>query len=163
MRYYNLLKDYVECSNVLYDKVINLSNEIILFKPSIEGAWSIKEHIIHIVDSEINNFIRWKSIIAQPGSKCFVIEENEWTKNLKYEQEDIKDYLDVLKLLRKITFNYLLNVDEAEWNKNYFIHEYEGKINKITLEKIIEIYKEHIYWHINYIERNIVLQKEEIK
>jgi hypothetical protein len=155
MKHDDLLQEYLNGIKLLDNIVSNLSKDQILFIPLFDNAWSIQEHVIHIVESEINNFIRWRSILAQPNSKCFVIEEDNWNKNLNYQQEDICKYLNIFKLLRTLTYDYLKTVEESKWNQNYFIHEYHGDINKITLEQNIEIYAKHVYSHIEYIERNI--------
>ncbi len=157
MKYDNLLGEFLKGPDLLKDKIKNVSIDLLLFKPLVDNAWTIKEHAIHIVDSEINNFIRWKSILAQPFSKCFVIDEENWTKNLNYEQEDMDRYLDVFTLLRVITYDYLKTIHEDRWNQDYYVHEHDGKTNNITLEKTIEIYTKHLYRHFEYIDRNIKL------
>ncbi len=163
MKYLELLNEYLNGYNLLENKINKLTSEILIYKPDIKDAWSIKEHIIHIADSEINNFIRWKSILAQPFSKCFVIEESAWTKKLDYEREDLKKYLLIFKLLRELTYEYLKNVDDEEWEKDYFIHEYKNQINKITLKRSMKIYTTHIYDHLKYIDRNINEYKKNVE
>jgi len=155
MMHMNLLNEYINGYNLINNKIKNISKNLLLFKPDIKNSWSIKEHIIHVVDSEINNFIRWKSILAQPFSTCFVIEEETWTKNLNYEKENLKKYLLIFKLLRELTFEYLKDINEKEWGKNYFIHNFKNKKNKINLKCTIEIYTNHVYDHLKFIDRNI--------
>ena len=154
-----LLQEYSEGFNLLSKKIEGLPDKLLLFRPPIVDAWSIKEHVIHIVDCEINNFIRWRSILAQPKSTCFVIEENKWTENLNYQKEDISKYLQVFKILRMITNEYLADIDEKLWSKDYFMHEYQGQMKNVTLKECINIYKNHVPWHIEYIDRNIKLWK----
>ena len=154
MKYKSLLDEYFEGVCILENKIKDIPEELLLFKPD-EESWSIKDHVLHIVDSEINNFIRWKSILAQPGSKVFVIDEENWTKNLNYKNENLSSYLMIFRLLREITYKYLMHVKDRDWNNNYFIREYNGESSHVTLEKNIEIYKNHISFHIKYIDEII--------
>lgn len=153
-KYKKLLHDYYNGVALLETKLLDLSEAQLFYKPSPD-TWNIKEHVIHIVDSEINNFIRWKSIIAQPKSKAYVIDEENWVKNFDCTKEDLTSYLMVFKLLRHITYRYLSTIEEFAWTDGYFIHEYNGKTTPITLEQTIEGYKEHIVFHIDYIDKLI--------
>jgi hypothetical protein len=52
---------------------------------------------------------------------------------------------------------YLREVDEKEWNNEYFLHPTLGRV---TLEKCISMYANHIPYHIEHIERNKKLLAE---
>jgi hypothetical protein len=155
MSYENLLNDFLMGPDLLENKVSSLSEEQLLFRPALAGAWSIKEHVIHVVDSEINNFIRWKSIIAQPKSKVFVIEEEDWTRRMDYQSEDMNKYLQTFRLLRNITHDYLIDLEDKLWESEYFVREYQGKTDHVTLLQDITIYANHVPFHLEYIERNL--------
>ena len=154
MNHKELLDEYLGGSETLLKTIKKAPKKALDYRP-FKDAWTIKEHVIHLVDSEINHFIRWKSIIAQPNSKCYVMDEETWTKNLNPEHEDISLYIEVFRLLRTITYNYLIHVPEKEWHNNYFTREYKFKSENIDLEQSIEMYKNHIPKHIDYSERNI--------
>jgi hypothetical protein len=150
-----LLTDYAGCVNLLTGKVKNIPDEILDFRPGIEDAWTIKEHVIHIVDSDINSFIRLKSIIAQPHSTCYVIDENIWTTNLRRKNEDMNKYLSLLKIIRELAYDLLIDEDEANWDKDCYIWNYNNETREITIEKYLELYTKHISTHMDFIDRNI--------
>jgi hypothetical protein len=162
MDHKELLEEYLGGAETLSKFIKKTPKKAMDYRPFAD-AWTIKEHVIHLVDSEINHFIRWKSIIAQPNSKCYVIDEETWTKNLNPEHEDISLYIEVFRLLRTITFNYLSHIPEKEWDNNYFIREYKFKTEHINLEQSIEMYKNHLPGHIELIERNIAAWENEGK
>jgi hypothetical protein len=153
--HHELLMKFSGAVEALEAKLKSVTPEQARFIPNIPDAWSISDHVIHIVDSDINNFIRCKSILAQPSSIGFVIDEEKWTRNIMDKGEDYKMYLKVFRLLRQILATLLLKEPESAWTKNYFQRTYQGKTENITLEKCIEIYANHIYFHIEYIDRNI--------
>jgi hypothetical protein len=139
----------------LYEKLKDITDEVLNFRPDLPDAWTIREHLIHLVDSEINGFVRLKAIIAQPGSSCFVMDENNWTKNLRRKNEDMQKYLALFKLLREMAHDLLVDEDEDNWNRDYVIREREGSAVQITIEKWVEIYTNHVNAHLDFIDRNI--------
>ncbi|MBN1894588.1 DinB family protein [bacterium] len=150
-----LLGKYIQGVEILSAKMKHVTDDMLVFRPDIEDAWTIKEHIIHLVDSEINGFIRLKSIIAQPGSTCYVMDEDNWTKNIRRKNEDVKKYLAVFKLIREMAFDLLIDEDEGNWDKDYFIRPYKGEIVNVTIEKCLTIYINHLDFHLKYMDRNI--------
>jgi hypothetical protein len=150
-----LLEKYCNGVNVLFEKMNEITDDMLIYQPDIEDAWTIKEHIIHLVDSEINGFIRLKSIIAQPNSTCYVMDEDNWTRNIRRKNEDVNKYLSVFKLIREMAFDLLVDEDEKNWNEDYFIRPYRGEIVNVTIEKCLNIYIDHLDFHLKYIDRNI--------
>ena len=151
----NLLDEFLKGAYTFKEKTIKLSEELLDYYPDIENAWSIREHIVHIVDSEINNFIRIKSAIAQPDSNCYVINEEQWVKNLRGKKENIEKYVSVFVLLREILHEFINDIPGEDWDSRYYIRNNNGEKDRITIEKGIEIYKNHVFSHINFIDRNI--------
>lgn len=146
-----LAENYKNGSIRLDHLIVGLTSERFDFIPAHDDAWSIKEHIIHIVDSEVNGFVRLKSIIAQPGSHCYVMEEDGWTRNLRRKNENVHAYLDLFKLIRKMALDFILEEPEATWNDQYFIRTYKGQIVQVTIEKWLELYTKHLDFHVEYI------------
>lgn len=125
------------------------------YAPAIEDAWTIRQHVIHLVDSDINNFIRIKSCIAQPHANCFVIQEEAWVTNLQNRKEDIKKYVRVFQLMREILSDFLLGLSDADFEERYFIRDYKNEMRNVLLKDAVEIYTKHVYGHIKFIERNM--------
>jgi hypothetical protein len=159
MKYAKLLEDYISGVSILKSIISGISENDLNYRPDRPDAWTIKEHIIHLADSEVNGFIRCKSIIAQPNSECYVMDEELWTKNIFRKNEDVKKYLQLFELVRNIVFDFLKDEPEENWNKNYFLRKYKGEAKEITLEKCIELYRNHLLFHQGYID-NI---KKELK
>ncbi|MBN2028901.1 DinB family protein [bacterium] len=155
MKYKKMLDEYIAGVDRLNRKVKNLSDAMMNYQPEWKESWTIKEHIIHLVDSETNGFIRCKSIIAQPNSECYVMDEDNWTKNLSRKNEDVNKYIQLFGIIRNIVYDLLIDEPEENWNKNFFIRDYRGERKNITLKKCIELYNDHLDFHIDYIDRII--------
>jgi len=121
------------------------------FKPSL-SAWSVREIIHHMPDSEANSFVRCRKIIAESGVTVAVYDQDRWAIGLKYQSRDIKDALELFGLLRSYTVGLLRTVDEEVWQNNFVMHPDDGRL---TLERWLLIYADHVDKHIGQIQRNV--------
>ncbi len=150
-----MLEDYAAGAGQISDLSGKIPEAMLDYIPLLPDAWSIRQHLIHLVDSDINNFIRIKSCLAQPFSDCYVIQEEDWVKNLGNAREDVAKYVRVFALLRQILFELLENIPERQFSERYYVREYQNEKNNITLSEALEMYTNHVQIHIDYIERNI--------
>lgn len=148
-----LLDEYRNGFSRLHGFYKGLDAHSLTFYPKREDAWSIKDHLIHLVDSEINGFIRLKSIIAQPGSECYVMDEDTWTRNIKDKNEDLEKYMALLGLIRELSYGFIKNENIENWNNQYFIRTYQGNTVQVTIEKWLEVYNNHLQFHLEYMEK----------
>lgn len=156
-----LLKTFCEGADKLYSKLNDVPDELLVYRPPRPDAWTIKEHVIHLVDSEMNGFIRLKSIIAQPGSDCYVMDEERWTRNIRRKNEDIKKYLAMYGLVKEMVYDFLADEPEENWNDQYFTRTYNGVTDRVTIAKCLKFYIDHLEFHLRYIGMNIEAYRNE--
>ncbi len=130
------------------------------YRPKGADRWTIRQHLVHLVDSDINHFIRLKSCVAQPHSNVYVIDELDWVRNLGGRKEDAASYVELFCLLRKIMSGFLSSVSEGDFANSYFIREYQGEKRRITLSEAVKMYCEHVDFHVEYVERIIEERKD---
>ena len=147
-----LLDKFVEQSKVLKEKLKGINEEALNFRPFIDGAWTIQEHFIHLVDSEINAFLRFKTILAESGKEVSVIDEEKWIKGIESHRISAEQYLIVFDLLRILAKDYLRGISQNIWDQSYIIHPQAGKV---TLLQWLEAYIKHVEDHLEYIDRNL--------
>jgi hypothetical protein len=147
-----LLREYLAGPEALRKRVGGMGPELLDFRPEEEGAWTIREHVIHVADSDINGFVRLKSIVAQPGSTCYVMEEEGWTARLAPHHEEIEPYLEVMSTLRGLGAGIARGV--ADWEGDYFVRTYKGETLNVTLALCLGFYVKHLSNHLPYIDRN---------
>jgi len=126
------------------------------YRPFAE-AWTCQEHVIHAVDSEVNAFLRLKTILGDPGTATFVLNEEAWTKNIDARGEKVEDYIELFRILRRIELNLLLRLDSRCENL-YVVHPAAGKID---VSGWVDIYTvKHLQMHIEFMERNLKLFRD---
>jgi hypothetical protein len=153
MKYTELLERFSSGSGRIGELMSHVPEELLDWRPRRADAWTIREHLIHLVDTEANSFVRIKSIIAQPGSECYVMEEDAWTRNLAGRKEDVRKYLELFALVRSIIHDLVKDEPVDRWNSGYFVRTYKGKRAELTLEKALELGCYHLDFHIDYIKK----------
>ena len=150
-KHQSLLQEYLAGINQLKDKYKSLSEAQLNFKPSI-AEWSVKEIIIHLGDSEVNAFLRYRTIVSEPNRETFVVDEAKWAKELNYQAQDVEDYLNLFTILRQLTYKQLKLIKEEDWPSKTITHP---NLGKITLETWLEMYISHVNQHLNQIDRTL--------
>lgn len=148
-----LLETYKNGVSIINNLIAGIDESLLDKMPEHADDWTIKEHIIHLVDSEINAFIRLKSIIAQPASECYVMNEENWTKNIRRKNEDMNKYLKLFGGIRELAYDFIKEEDERSREENYYIRTINGKAEKVTINKWLQIYNNHLSAHVEYIEK----------
>jgi hypothetical protein len=149
MRKQELIIEYLKGYEQLINTLDPLPREVFDYKPS-ESKWSIREIVAHIVDCEINAYIRFRMAIAENGNTVTAYNQDKWASSLLYEIQSIDDDLELFKFLRKNTYKLFINIPDSIWN-NYIIHPERGKITLIDyLREVVE----HIGVHVNQMLRN---------
>ena len=148
-----LISDYAAGTEELQKIVNAIPKEWYDRMPKTADDWTIRQHVIHLVDCEVNNFIRIKSCIAQPYSNVYVINELDWTKNLGARQESVSDYVLLFSLIRKIMASFLSTVPDDDFTGKYFTRDYNGVVKNISLCEAIEMYAGHVGFHIDFMNK----------
>ena len=144
-----LLEAYKFGYNELQNSLREFPLEMWDYKPSPD-RWSIKEIIIHMVDSEINGYLRCRKIIAESGSAISPYDQNAWADKLNYSSRSVDTNMELFRIIRIINYSLLINLPEETWN-NYINHPESGKI---TLKDYLKIYVDHIDVHTKQMRRN---------
>lgn len=147
-----LIADYAAGAAKLKRSVRGLKKTALDFRP-FDGAWTIREHLVHLADMETNGYVRFRCIVAESGKAVMLVDEEKWTANIGYGSASAEDYLSLFVLLRKLTASYLkTRLGDAElWEKNHIVHPERGNI---TLKDWIKLFAAHADIHVKYIERN---------
>ena len=146
-----LLNDFAAGYDHLKAALDRVPKEAMDFRPSPK-AWTIREIVHHMPDSEASAFVRCRKIIAESGVTVDVYDQDIWTDKLKYRSRDITHALELFRLMRLYTAELLQTVDESVWTNNYIMHPENGKM---TLERWLELYAIHADKHVAQIRRNI--------
>ena len=89
------------------------------------GCWSIREHVVHITDSEVNSYVRCRRFIAEPGQPLMAYDENIWASALDYSSRNTDDALELFRLLRSQTHAIVKSLPESAWANTCYHPETE--------------------------------------
>ncbi len=131
--------------------VSDLSDAALDFIPAEGGAWSIKEHLVHLLDGESAVYFRLRMAVAQPGSVVQMWDEEAWHSKLAYGSASARSCLEVAKSLRATVAASLRAIVDEDWSVFWLQHPERGRLE---LERLVELYREHIAYHVPYIKRN---------
>lgn len=114
------------------------------------GCWSIREHLVHIADSEADSYIRCRRLIAEPGEQLMAYDENAWSRSLFYSDQGEDDALALFRLLRSQTYALIRSVPDDAWS-NTCQHPENGDM---SLDDWLEVYESHIPEHLEFMQEN---------
>jgi hypothetical protein len=126
-----------------------LPKKMWLYKPSRE-RWSIHEIILHLADSEASSYVRCRHLIAEPGRLVTKFDAARWAGTLGYFHQSTREALEVIRRLRRMTYQLLVSLPEPVW-ADALEHPADGKI---SLESWIERQERHIPHHIDQMRQN---------
>src|SRR5262249_46549267 len=145
--------DAFEKGGSAFDDTAKLSKAVLTYRPFPE-AWTIHEHVVHFLESDIATFTRYRRAIAQPSTLILGYDEEVWTPALDYHTHDLGATLSLIKGLRSYMAAHLRTIADKDWTKLSYIHSSSGRVN---LEEWIDSYVDHIRFHRELIERNLKL------
>jgi DinB family protein len=112
--------------------------------------WSIHEIILHLADSEASGYVQCRSFIAEPGSKALRPDAHRWADTLGYFHQSTREALDLIRRLRKMTYQLLVNLPEAAWA--YSLQNPDG--TETNLEQWLDLQEHHIPHHLEQMQQN---------
>jgi DinB superfamily len=119
------------------------------YKPSAD-RWSIHEIILHLADSEVSVYIRSRHLVAKPDSSVLKFDPARWAGSLGYSHQSSHDALEIIRCLRKATYQLLVLLPESVWENT--VEHPEG--GRLSLARWIEIQERHIPHHIDQMKQN---------
>jgi hypothetical protein len=147
-----LISAFEHAYDSLLDKVITLNPVVIHFLPSIPDAWSINEHLVHLLDADCNLVPRIRGAIAEPGKRVSAWDQESWRVKNNYSRSDGLYCLDLAISLRKFLAESLRTISDETWDIACIDHPDRGRL---SLGDVLSIYTGHADFHMNYIERNL--------
>jgi hypothetical protein len=150
------IKLYGQGYDLLMEALRDIPREMWTFKPE-PTEWSVHEVLVHLADSESNAALRARKLIVEPGGTLMGYDQDKWTRELDYHDQNYEDALEILRLVRKTTYALLKKLPEdvfEHWVKH---PEYD---EPYTFEQWINIYSAHIPGHIEQIRNNYKIWRD---
>ena len=144
-----MLESFGRAPALLSAVLRQLPKKMWLYKPAPE-RWSIHEIIVHLADSEASSYVRCRHLIAEPGKAVAEFDPARWAGTLGYFHQSTREAIEIIRRLRKMTYQLLITLPEPIWLHTLEIPA-EGEV---SLEKWIERQERHIPHHIDQVKQN---------
>lgn len=133
---------------LLGEKYFTENDESTIQKPRLEGKWSRKQILGHLIDSAINNLQRFTEIGYQPQPYIYrEYHQGELVKINDYQNMDTKELLQLWLSLNKQIARVMQNQTEERLNLKVLFTD--GEISDLRF--IMQDYPEHMKYHMNQI------------
>ena len=145
MDYKTLIDRFEAGGQKVKDAIAGLSRADLVAFP-VPGMWSIQQVVIHLQDSELVAIDRMKRIIAEDKPLLIGYDENEFVKNLHYDEQSVEDAAETVDRARRQMARILRKLPEAAFAR-FGIHNERGKV---TLGEQVELYTNHLERHLKF-------------
>ena len=142
-QYENATREFLNTVQGLSDADLDVSNS---------GAWTARQVIHHVADSEAQSYARLRRLIAEPGTQIQGYDEGGWGENetLGYKDLPIEPSLAVFKAVRASSLEIIKRLSEPQL-ENSGIHTESGEY---TIKTWLETYINHPLEHAAQIRSN---------
>ena len=148
------LSEYKKNYKEVFELLKTLSKDQITYKPD-KDKWSIHEIITHLADTEVQSHVRFRTILANKNPQMIYFDEMDWSVILDYTKVDLRESLEVIRLMRRVNVNLLSRLAPEHFNKKGF-HSVRGEL---SLEELVSFYVQHVNDHLKQIKRNLSLME----
>ncbi len=148
-----LINEFEKAYEPLLAKLKGLSKAQIDFVPADPAdAWSINDHLVHLLDADCNLVFRVRGSVAEPGKTSPVWDQEAWHTQNKYSASDGLAALAIAVSLRGFIAASLRCQDDAVLEAAWINHPERGRM---SLEALLAMYTRHAATHLAYVERNL--------
>jgi len=155
----SVIDEYEAGAKKLRASIEGLSNKQMLWIPPLDGGvglWSIKEVVIHLMDSDLIGSDRMKRIVAEDNPLLIGYNEDRFASRLFYQHQSVEDALALFEINRR-QFTLVLRKLSPETFERTGIHNESGKV---TLGDQVKKYNEHLDHHLGFIARKREMLKK---
>lgn len=128
--------------------VAGVSDEVLL-TPEAPGKWSVKDVVVHLLDSEVVYGYRMRFIVAQPENAIAGYDQEQWLRRLRYRDALLDPALDALTALRHWNLTWIRSLTDEE-KARWGTHSERGRE---SVDHIIRLLAAHDLAHRTQIRR----------
>jgi hypothetical protein len=143
--------------DLLIETLRDIPREMWTFKPEPK-EWSVHEVLVHLADSESNAALRARKLIVEPGGTLMGYDQDQWAIELDYHDQSYEDALEIVRLVRKTTYDLLKRQPDDVFEHSVRHPEYD---EPYSFEQWLNIYSAHIPGHIEQIRNNYEIWRDQ--
>jgi hypothetical protein len=112
------------------------------------GAWTAREVVHHLADSETTSYLRLRTLLAEDQPVIAAYDQDRFAERLHYDRP-IEASLEVFRTVRVASAQLLQSLEPAEWDRSG-VHSESGPYDVATW---LRIYADHAHAHAAQIAR----------
>lgn len=139
---------YERGAEVPASAIVGLSNEELDALP-IPGTWSIRQIVVHLLESELAAVHRMRRIAAEDHPLLIAYDESALASNLRYERCDLTLVTRMFADLRRFAAAWLRTMPPEAFARAG-IHNQRGKV---SLGEMVRMYVAHLEGHMAHLRK----------
>ena len=140
-----LIAQYKDGYSAVAEALVKITPEELDARPS-PNAWTAREIVHHLADSEMTSAIRLRRLLAEQAPEIHGYDQEEFARRLHYERPHHSS-LELFRYARLATAELLDCLEPADWLREG-THTESGRY---TVETWLRIYAEHAHKHARQI------------
>ena len=141
----NLIAQYADGYRAVAEALLKVTPEELDAKPSPE-AWSARQIVHHLADSEITAAVRFRLLVAEDRPAIKGYDQDEFARRLHYDRPH-EASLELFRAARASTADLMAQLTEAEWLREG-THSETGRFG---LDTWLRMYGPHAHRHATQI------------
>lgn len=142
-----IIDEYVRQAGILPAAIKGLSSSELNAHP-VPNTWSIRQIVMHLMDSDLIASDRMKRIIAEDNPTLIGFDESAFAAKLFYNQLDAVMAADVFFKNRLLTGEILYRLPPEAFSRAG-THNQRGRV---TLESLVKMYVQHLDHHMKFLK-----------
>ena len=96
------------------------------------AKWSVLEVVAHMAEDELATSWRYRQMLESPGVPLAGFNQDEWARRGRYAEWDLREALEMFRLLRHANVRLLERLTEEEWQR-WGTHAERGRLTVADL------------------------------
>lgn len=142
-----IIDEYVRGAAIPAQAIAGLSAADLDALP-VPGTWSIRQIVLHLMDSDLIAADRMKRIIAEDQPALIGFDESAFARNLFYTQLDASAAAELFRANRLLMGEILRRLPESAFVR-VGMHNQRGRV---TLGQLVELYVRHLDHHMKFLK-----------
>ena len=142
------IEEFGNAYYALCDSLREYPREMWDYRPD-KDTWSIHEILVHLADSEVSGYVRYRKAIAETGSAIIAYNQEAWATELSYLTQNPNDAVELFRWLRVMSYSLLRAMPEDVF-ENTINHPEHGIM---TLDDLVVSYVVHVENHLGQMRR----------
>ena len=115
-------------------------------RPGGDETWSPKEELGHLIDSAVNNHIRFVRASIEPEFRGPSYAQNDWVAAHGYQEMDWNSIITVWQTLNALLSRVIERIPDAKLQTACYV----GGSDAVSLRFLIEDYVAHMQHHLDH-------------